>query len=236
MLKRVVRMFVHDSPWGRSPRMRDDVLAALPIGKVIVSGTVWAGSLLPLIDAIASTLGPAINNGFTSGNTLSAERLADVIALGRTWTGSLLSEIRAAAASTSSGPTVDGTETLAEAERLDKLLRSAAPTNAIADGLVRLRRTADKVGGARTRDAVNPLARLVRITPEHRALGERLNQQARDFWVAQSTPATSRPIGDNTAAKTTAVRDQLAIAARATDMRTKMTALNAAARAFWGGA
>lgn len=232
MVKRVVRLFVtHDSP---SRRTRDDRLDALPIGKVIVSGTVWAGSLLPLVDAIASTLGPAINTGFSAGRALHAEQLAGVIDNGRLWVGNLSSEIRAAASSSPSGPTVDATEVLGAIEKLRAEMH-ADPVDfpGVADALRRLRAAADRVGGARTRDAVNPLAKLVRITPEHRAFGERLNQQARDFWAAQSAPATGRPIGDNTAAKTTAVRDQLAIARRAEragDRRTMMEALNIAAR------
>src|SRR5690348_11884384 len=162
MLKRVVRMFVHDSPFSGTRRMRDDRLSAVPVGKVIVNGKVWTGSLLPLIDAIAATFGPSLDTPLAAGRTLHANQLAGVIDLGRAWIGDLTSQIRAAARDASSaGPRVDLGPVLSEAERVDALLRGAAPTSgAIADGLVRLRRAADRVGAGRTSDATEKFGHI----------------------------------------------------------------------------
>lgn len=234
MVKRVVRLFVtHDSPRHRT---RDEILHAERVPKLIVNQLVWAGGLRPLIDTIVETLGQ-LSNGLTSGNTLSAERLVGVVNEGRVWSGSLLSELRAASGNTAAGATVDGTEVLAEAERLDTLLRSAAPNNgpAIADSLRCLRAAADRVGGARTGDS-NPLKRLTMLTPEQRQSGPNSpeNARAREFWRAQTAPATARPIGDS--GPTTAVRNALHAVNHARSERERLERSNELARAFWARA
>lgn len=235
MFKKVIRLFINDSPL-RGIRLRDDRLSAVPVGKVMVAGTLWTGALRPLIDAIAATFGPSLDTPLRSGRTLHANELSGVIDLGRAWVGNLTSEIRLATANASSGPTVDVGEVIGAIEKLRAEMH-ADPLDfpGVADALRRVRRAADRVG-ARTGDS-NPLKRLTMLSPEQRQSGANSpgNALARDFWRAQSKPTGARPIGDTSSA-TTAVRDQLAIAARAKNTRTRMEALNAAARAFWARA
>lgn len=234
-MKKLIRLFVNDGPIGGF-RIRDARLSAVPVGKVIVNGQLWTGSLLPLIDAIGATFGPSLDTPFATGRTLRAEQLSGVIDLGRAWVGNLASEIRSAAANASAGPTVDVGEVLGAIEKL-RTEMNADPVDfpGVTDALRGVRRAADRVGGTRTGDS-NPLKRLTMLTPEQRQSGPNSpeNARARDFWRSQSAPPSSRPIGDS--GSTTAVRDQLAIAARAKDTRTRMEALNAAARAFWARA
>jgi hypothetical protein len=135
-------------------------------------------------------------------------------------------------------PDVDAGEVLAEVTRLNAML-GADPQDfpGITDGFRRVRQAADKASGVRSRttdDAVSPLTRLARVTPEHRALGDRMNAANRAFWAAQAAPATTRAIGDTSPA-TTAVRDALAVAARAKTDIERNAAINAANRAFWDG-
>jgi hypothetical protein len=135
---------------------------------------------------------------------------------------------------------VDLAPVLNEAERLEVLLGSAAPNaGAIGDALTRLRRAADRVGGARTGDAVDQLTKFARLTPEQRNSGPNspANVRAREFWAKEQQPATSRPIGDN--ASTTAVRDAQHKVNCARSTRERNEAANALNRilppSFWAG-
>ena len=130
-------------------------------------------------------------NGLSSGHVLHAEPVDNVLDLGRVWLGALVGRLNDAGrgfrrrVSESAGvPDVDAGEVLGEVRRLHALLGADDPDcSRIMDSLKRTRAAANRVSGPRTRDAVNPLSRLARITPEHRALGERINATNRAFWA-----------------------------------------------------
>jgi hypothetical protein len=236
---RIVRAIVHDAFGGRR-RTRDARLEALhPAGKCIALGTVWTGQLKPLLDYRLDALQPLVT-GFTMGRVLNAEQLANVIDLGRVYLSDLTSRIRAAAADSRSAPgnRVDLAPVLTEADRLEVLLGSAAPSaGAIGDALTRLRRAADGVCTTpRVTDAVNPLTRFVTLSPEQRNSGPNspANSRARQFWQEQQQPASLRQIGDTTS--TTAVRDGLHAVNSARSTREQNERANDLARAFWSRA
>jgi hypothetical protein len=212
-------------PVGLDPR----ALRGQPPAKTTALGTCWTGSLKPLIDAQLDTMEQLVYSLGPSPKVLD---------IGTTWTGEMTAEISSAAreaAGARDDTVVDVTEVLGEVTGLNAELIGSTPTSVrINDALRRVRAAVARVGGGRTtRDAKGSLAQLVRITDEQRALGERLNDQARTFWAAKSTPPTTRAIGDNSGASTSAFRDAAQAVQHARTARELNEALNAQARAFW---
>ena len=64
----------------------DRLLAAVPVGKTLVAGTLWEGDLQPRIDNLKDELKELVT-GFTIGQTLDPEGPGRQIDIGRVWKG-----------------------------------------------------------------------------------------------------------------------------------------------------
>jgi hypothetical protein len=197
-------------------------LRGQPPAKTCALGTVWRGEAKPAIDAQLDTLEDLVT---TVGPT---EKVLD---LGTIWTGGMLSRLDSQPPPNAQGNTVDTSEVLKEVAGLHAAMIANTPTSVrIFDAIRRVRDAASRVGRG-TRDAVNPLTKLVRITDEQRRFGIEANARAAEFW---SRPApVSRPTGDSSGTASTAFRDAHDAVQRATSAYALNEALNAQARAFW---
>ena len=129
----------------------DDVLRALPPGKLLVTAATWQGNLGPQIDAQLAKLEPLIS-GFTSGRVLHAEPAPEELNPGRLWIGSLRDQIASVALVSVRGgqrttePMVDVREALAAVESVRNALEAnRVDFGLVTDSLRKLRRVRDSV-------------------------------------------------------------------------------------------
>ncbi|MDB6013133.1 MAG: hypothetical protein JWL65_5383 [Gammaproteobacteria bacterium] len=125
----------------------DDLLHALPPGKVLVTGACWTGTLAPLIDSTLMSIS-ALSTGFTSGNVLHAQPTPAELSLGRLWVGSLRDQIAQAANDTRSEThdKIDVTEALRAVESVRNAMGVPKPVfSHIADSIRTLRRARDEM-------------------------------------------------------------------------------------------
>jgi hypothetical protein len=220
---------------------RDDLLpAAYARGappKTCALGSTWRGSLGRDLDLKVESVEQLVSQiGVTP----------QLIDLGMTWTGDLTAQLRDAdrEAAGAQDDVVDTSEVRREADGLRAALESVAGGGGrqigseaaairIQDRIGRLRGAIARAGRGRATDAMNPLTRLARISDEQRALGPKLNEQARKFHAQQSAPVTTRPIGDSSGRDSPAFRDAHAAVLRAQDPYELNAALNAQAAAWY---
>ncbi|MFZ1905205.1 MAG: hypothetical protein WAU56_07420 [Steroidobacteraceae bacterium] len=210
-------------------RTRDDLLNAIPTGKLLALGTVWTGSLKPLVDATIEALGPIVS-GFTLGRTLHAENTGAVLDLGLRWLGQLHSKITDAVASNRyPGPSdTDVGELLREVESLERVM-ATGPQNfaGIQDGFRGLRAARDALTPRRAHDTRDP-----RIGGFSKAVsGQELNNLNARYWAAQPSAAATQDA--SAAAQTGRVRDALHAVSAAQTGRERAEAINRAHREFW---
>ena len=183
-------------------RTRDAILNAVPTGKVLALGTVWAGSLEPEIDARLDALRPIVS-GFTSGRVLSAEPAAASLDMGRRWIGDVRDIIRAGARDSEGrqGEKVDLTALSRSADRLEDALERGDRAAALAAN-DELRRSFAAIrerhgdSARRTADA-RLLDHAARERDATRATIQSINAMNRQMWSGQAENGTRVP---NTAA------------------------------------
>jgi len=135
-------------------RTRDEILNAIPPGRVLCLGTVWTGELAPKVEAAAEAITSAFAApGLSAGGVLHAEPAPDVLDLGRQWLGNLQTQILASAADFASQRRPEeagaepGTDLGEVVEQLDRLRRDMGTGKAqtITDRARRLRDAARRV-------------------------------------------------------------------------------------------
>jgi hypothetical protein len=216
-------------------RSRDDLLNAIPTGKLLALGTTWTGDLKPLTDATIAALTPIVS-GFTLGRTLHAQNAGAVLDLGLRWLGQLRSKLTDAVASNRApGPEdTDVGELMCEVAQLEQLM-AQPPQNfaGIQDGFRRLRAARDALTPRRTHDASGMAGRDRRIGGFSRPItGEQLNRQNAAFWAAQPSPAATQ---DASAGQGGRLRDALHAVGTAKTPTERGEALNVLNREFWAG-
>ena len=172
----------------------DDVLHALPPGKILVTATTWQGDLGPQIDDKLGKLETLVS-GFTSGRVLHAEPSPQEINAGRLWIGGLRDKMASAAVESLRGgqraqeKMVDVTAALAAVEAV----RNALGTNRVdfglvKDGLQSLRRARDSVLSSAAYGSGNAAeagtADKTKTTDALRTFGERARANTRDALAA----------------------------------------------------
>jgi len=235
MMKRVGRYLVQDAPIdGRRIRQwLDERLDAVDPGKCLQLWLKWTGEQRPALDATLAAI-----SEMRTPLTLNPSLIPGSADLGTRWLGDWVAKARSAArdAEASTGEKVDVQGVMQEIENLNTALGIRAPNfDKVADAVRKVKRAADAVTGA-TRDGRTRDARIIGYsrphygTPSRPVSPEQLNAQHSRFWAEQRTTDSRTPGGTD---NTSAVRDALAAAGRATDMRTKIDALSAAHRAYW---
>jgi hypothetical protein len=232
-------VFARDPPgWLRGRRTHDadyTLLSAVPVGKVLALGRVWEENLEPRLDFFIEQV-TALTTAFTPRNRLRAEQAGATLDPRLVWAGEEATNLLRsfAAANAASRPDagdwqVDLSEIFRELEAFRAAVGSKPDMNntaAFQNALLELRAATDAVktrasAAGATADGSSFLARSRDATRQ--ALSEIRAAAARQW----SQPA--EPVRDSQ----TGMRDQLAAANRATDMRAKVAALNEANRAFW---
>jgi hypothetical protein len=212
MKRKTIRVTVTDGA-GSWRHTRDSTLAAVSPGKILILGTTWVGDLRPKVDAMLDQL-QALVTPFTTGRTLNAEQLAPQTGLlGRTWTGDL--QARLTRAATPTGDT-DMSRVFQELEALHIAMGTANAAE-VADRIGRVRRAADAVG------------KKSRTTTDSNWGTRFLNQSRLATDTAITNLKRTAPAGGTAGA----VRDALATGDGASDMRSKVAAMNRANAAFW---
>ena len=217
---KTLRLFVNDAPVRRRRVLADTMLSAIEPGKAFCAGTVWQGALKPMIDGRVAALG-SIFSGFTTGNVLHAENVRATLDLGRRWLGDLVTELTAAPTSAVEGrDAVDLAPVYAGVRNLQEAIEAnAANPAAIQDAVAGLKRAADAVRPRGTRDWLRPAGDQ----------GREMNQRNADFWREREAAVELSTVPSAT------VRDDVARANRATNMRDRIGAINEANRKFWSG-
>lgn len=215
-------------------RTRDDLLNAIPSGKLLALGTVWSGDLKPIVDATIEALGPIIS-GFTLGRTLHAQNAGAVLDLGLRWLGQLHAKITDAVESNRDpGPEdTDVSELLREVESLERVMATGAQNfGATQDAFRRLVRARDALTPRRTHDSGGMAGRDRRIGDFSKALRpQELNNLHARYWAAQPSPAATQDTSTGQAGR---VRDALHAVGTATGAK-RGDAINALNREFWAG-
>lgn len=219
----------------------DEILSAIPPGRVLCLGTVWRGELAPRVEAAAEAISSAfVAPGLSLGGALHAEPAPDVLDMGRTWVGNLQTKILASAADFASqqrpeeAGAAPGTDLGEVVEQLDRLRRDMGTGNpqTIADGVRRLRDAAGRVtdsmkGRSLDRHHTGDFSRSVSIAT--------INQRNRDFHARNSAAprldSSGRMVrgavvrtGDS--ARMTAVRDAEHAVRSASTPREQLSAIN----------
>jgi len=230
-------------------RTGDEILNAIPPGRILCLGTIWTGELAPAVTRAAAAIAANfLSPGLSVGGVLHAEPAPDTLDLGRQWLGALQTRILASAADFASQRPEEagdepGTDIGEVIQQLDRLRRDmgTADRAKIRDGVSRLQAAADRV--SRSRDeaerhgAFSEGRRIADATARRVA---DINQRNADFWNRRSsTPSLDSRgrmnwrTGDAAPAETTAFRDAMHAAANAATPREQISALNRAAKSFW---
>jgi hypothetical protein len=217
-------------------QIRDEILTPITTGKTFALGETWAGALRPKIDAFVAAVEP-LTRGFALGHIVGAESAPGGLALGQLWEGFI--GLRDALASAvvsgerpAGGEQVDLDEIFTELESMRRAVGSLPEANDFTELENSLR------GLQRARDAVDAQVRAARTTRDAQNFLAR-SRDANAAAFAQISEGTAKRYGtaDQRVApardSTGEVRDALHAAGHATDMRTKVSALNDAHAAFW---
>src|SRR6185437_7403377 len=139
----------HSIPTKDSPRrirfQRDEVLNAIPPGKVMVNGLLWSGELAPLLDATLSAVESTYAApGLSLGHALNAEGVETPQLLGRTWLDNVAKQIKRASSDAPKPEDTDVTAILRDIELLRGQMGTRASDFAgMRDSIHRLRRSLD---------------------------------------------------------------------------------------------
>lgn len=189
----------------RRGMIRDDLLSAVPVGKVLALGTVWEGHLGPRVDATIEAVQPLVT-GFTSGRVLRAEPIGKVLDLGTTWVGNLRSEIADVANGTQTAgaradESVDITELTRAVQELEAAFESGRPDQ-IGDAFKRtkaardaLRKPTDQRRTSDVTRSAEDAGRRANANVEHI---QSIQRKTNEFWAgeARRDPLTGRMTGD----------------------------------------
>ena len=198
---KVIRRFIQE-PVRRATR--DSRLDAVPVGKVLVLGTAWTGSLAPLVDSYLESL-TALVTPFSAGHILHAELTPEVLNMGKVWAGEMRDRIRDGVITSTSGINpepnagfVNASEIVRESERLSEIMSAPSPTMTdVQASLRRLRRAADAI--TRTFPAQTRDSRPRGVTGYGRPIGDgskpvtptQVNEAAAKFWRERSGAQTA---------------------------------------------
>lgn len=218
--------------------VRDDLLSAIPPGKVLALGTVWTGELRPVLDMTVAAF-DSIVSGFTSGRVLHAEASLPSLDLGKRWLGELRAKIADVAtryarqpSAASADDTVELTPILKGVGNLQEVIENGGDPQAVRDAVASLKRARAAIGGAApepTRDAIGDYLRT--SGEQNRAKVQAINSANVSFWRDRVPSAPT--IDRRSSAQVSEVRDRVHAANHATSMPEKIDALNSAHRAFW---
>ena len=215
------RVRSHDAQLRRTRRTRDELLSAVPVGKILALGATWLGDLKPVLDqrldAFSSLVTPL---------TLSPTQVDGVLNLGRTWTGQLLERLEAATQDYRRTHDEDGeggvdlSEIISQLQGLHECLEGSPAIAELKDRMKRLRKVSDLAGRKRWTADARVRAGLLR---QH-LLGDgskpisatSVNERNAEFWAAQARRGTVDP------------------GARVVPADNTVAAINAAHRRFWG--
>lgn len=206
------------------PLIRDDLLRAVPVGKVLALGTVWEGHLSPRVDATIEAVQPLLS-GFAAGRALHAEPIGKVLDLGTTWVGNLRSEIADVANETQTAAaradqSVDITDLTRAVQELEAAFEARRPDQ-IGDAFKRMKAARDALrrptDQRHTGDAGRSPADANASVEYIRNLQRKMN----DFWAreAQRDPLTGRMTGD--------------VPRRPSGVSNDLRSINEANAAFW---
>ena len=202
---------------------RDALLEAVPVGKVLVSGLTWEGDLKPHLDRHLDMV-EAFTTPFTLNRLLHAEPAPEVLRMGRTWVGDLIRRFDALANDDRAKGTADKVDLAAVRQGLDLFHRSLGTepfdARAYEEALLAAR---DAAAAVRTNKPSGTQDAWTQRHPEAARIAA-MNDANREYW-ASGSQATFDSVG--------AVRDAVHAAHRATNMRDKIQAMQAANNAFW---
>lgn len=123
----------------------DDMLNAVPVGKVLVSGRTWQGDLQPIVDATVAAV-KSFTTPFVPPGVLNAEPSPTSLNLGRTWVGNLEKQITS---SHDAAGNVDASELLIALSHLHNALAGGSKTGAqMKDALRRVQIARDGIVSA----------------------------------------------------------------------------------------
>ena len=234
-MKIIRNVFTRDAPIGwlaptkrhREALARDSRLEAVPVGKMLVSGTTWEGDLKPQIDRHLDQV-EAFLTPFTLNRLLHAESSSAPLDVGRTWVGDLIeyTDKTAANSARSAANDVDLSAVRQGLEVFHQTL-GTRPFDATAyeEALREVRDAAAAVSAASANRRTNDARAEAQAT---RARVTEINERNRAYWANATSRAT-------TADSVGAVRDAVHAAHTATHMRDKIQAIQAAHDAFWSG-
>jgi hypothetical protein len=158
-MKRIIRLFTLATSDAliRARGFGDEILHAIPPGRILCLGTVWKGQLAPEVQGVAAAVTSSFAaSGLSIGGILHAEPAPGGLDLGRRWLGNLATKVLGAAADFASArgpaevgaePGTDVTEVLEQLDRLRRDMGTAEPAR-IADGARRLRDAAERVSSS----------------------------------------------------------------------------------------
>lgn len=193
---RVLRgVYTTDAPRVGRRRTRDDLLSAVPVGKVLCLGTVYTGEVQPYVDGTIEAIKPLVG-GFASGRVLHAEPGPETLDLGVRLLGDLRDRIASAADKGRRAGFRDGekkpldlTELDRAAEQLEAAFSGGEPSE-ITEGLDRFQRARDSLRRARDSDRLQAEREHASQTLED------LNQKNMAYW-SRKDDAPSRETADS---------------------------------------
>ncbi len=216
IVRNVRTMDVAAPGWLRGQRTRDEILRPMTTGKVLARGTIWTGLIEPAVDHFLDTVRP-FTRGFVLNNIVGVEPSSATLDLGRIWDG--LAQVGAAfnkAEPYDGADSVDLTAVRGSIEQFHAALQTEPfDATAFEKSLEQVKHAADAVG-PRTGNFAQDSRAATRTALESFRTG------ALRLWG-----------GPEAVTRDAALRDTLRTAARTTDSRAQISAINRAHQLYW---